>query len=77
MLLEQLLINHFKKVFISLLYKIEKTVKILIFFFPIKTFLKWFTKKIPLWYSLTFPIEKTLHLNNLTCSVLNNEYVKF
>ena len=77
MLLGQLLINHFKKNFISLLYKIEKTVKILIFFSPIKTFLKWFTKKIPLGYSLTFPIEKILHLNNLTCNVLNNEYVKF
>ena len=39
--LGQLLINHFKKAFITLLCEIEKTVKILFaFFFSIKTFLK-------------------------------------
>ena len=38
--LGQLLINHFKKAFITLLCEIEKTVKILFVFFFYKNFLK-------------------------------------
>ena len=38
--LGQLLINHFKKAFITLLCEIEKLSKYYLFFFSIKTFLK-------------------------------------
>ena len=52
------LMNHLKRVLISLLWKIEKCVKNI--FFPIKNFLKQFTNKKskPLSRPLTFPIEK-------------------
>ena len=60
------LMNHLKRVLISLLWKIEKCVKNI--FFPIKNFLKQFTNKKskPLSHSLTFPIEKKERNNYLS-----------
>ena len=58
------LMNHLKRVLISLLWKIEKCVKNV--FFPIKNFLKQFINKNskPLSHLLTFPIEKKRKRNN-------------
>ena len=64
--LGNLLMNHFKKFSISILWKIQKVVKISInFFFFLKNFLKIFPKIMPLGYMLNFPlIEKDFFKKN-------------